>query len=413
MTIKSMDKLSSSLNVIISFLTKGIIFLMPLFFLPWTVEYFEYNKQFLLWMMSLILLIIWLVKIIVAEKISYKKTLLDVPIGVFLLFGTIAAVLSIDTFSSWFGYYGNFSDAWIGTICLALFYFILIHFINNQKKIISYLKIFIYSSGVAILVALLSMCGLFADWMAWSFNTISGSFNNLVVFNAAVSVLILGVLCFCSDTFKKYEKFIFQLILSGALIGMCLFSLWQAWVVLLVGALILLALIFLTDKKWFTIKRNFLAGGLILLAVSFIYFSDINLDNFFLGRNLPQEITLPLAESAKISSSAFLDQPLFGSGPGTFAYDFSLYRPADFNSADVWQLRFDKSGSYFLEMLATKGALASLSLFVLIGIFLFFCAIAFWKSKKEKINLFVALFPGFFAVLVIYAICPTFTVTRF
>ena len=341
-----MSKFKNILEIVINFLTKGIVVLMPLFFLPWTVEYFEYNKQFLLWLIVSILMIAWLIKIIVVEKFSYRKTVLDAPILLFLLFGSISAFLSIDKFTSWFGYYGNFSEAWFGSLCFALFYFILLQILTDRQKIISYLKLLIYSSGLAIFIALLSMLGLLSGWVNWSFNTISGSFNNLILFNSVISVIVLSLLFFGNDFLKKYEKNILRLILFGALVEMCLFSLVKAWIVLVIGIVILLILIFFTNRKWFNVKQNWLIYGLILLASLFIFTANINLDNLFLGRNLPREITLSLSDNLKISHSAFTDNFLFGTGPGTFAYNFSLYRPMDFNNADVWQFRFDKGSSY-------------------------------------------------------------------
>ncbi len=408
-----MSKFKNSLEIVVNFLTKGIVIMMPLFFLPWTVEYFEYNKQFLFWIGILILFAIWLIKAIASDRLSYRKTVLDAPILLFLLFGSISAFLSVDKFASWFGYYGNSSDSWLGSICFALFYFILLQILVSRQKIISYIKLLMYSSGLAIFIALLSMLGFLSRWASWSFNTISGSFNNLVLFDSVIAVVILGFLFFGNNFLKKYERNIFRLILLVILIEMCLFPLIKAWSILLIGILVLIILIFFTDKKWFGKRQSWLVCGLILLAGLFISSPNLNLDNLLLGRNLPKEITLSLADSVKISQATFFDNPFFGTGPGSFAHNFSLYRPANFNNYDIWQFRFDKSSSYVLEMIETKGGLTFLSFFSLISIFLFFCITIFWKSRNEETDLFLILFPGFISVLGILVSCPVGTMAQF
>ena len=63
--------------------------------------------------------------------------------------------------------------------------------------------------------------------------------------------------------------------------------------------------------------------------------------------------------------------------------------------------------------MTTKGGLTFLSFIGLISIFLFFCITAFWKSRNKKIDLFLILFPGFFSVLSVLAICPITTAIQF
>ncbi len=62
---------------------------------------------------------------------------------------------------------------------------------------------------------------------------------------------------------------------------------------------------------------------------------------------------------------------------GTFSYDFSLYRPREFNQNRFWSLRFDKANSEISERLATTGT---------VGIFtwLFLLLTFFWILIKNK-----------------------------
>jgi len=69
-----------------------------------------------------------------------------------------------------------------------------------------------------------------------------------------------------------------------------------------------------------------------------------------------------------------------GSGPGTFYYDFSKYKPQSFNQNWMWQIRFDRAGSHFAELLGTVGFLGLFVYIVLAAIILF---ISWFLASKE------------------------------
>ena len=102
------------------------------------------------------------------------------------------------------------------------------------------------------------------------------------------------------------------------------------------------------------------------MAVLMLALLGINFTKPILGRELPKEALLGYGQSWIITKETFEKYPAIGSGPGTFAEDFSLFRPAEFNSSAFWQIRFDKSRSHILEMLATAGLLTFLAYFLVI-----------------------------------------------
>ena len=72
------------LEKIITFIIKAIIFLLPLFFLPWTTEYFEFNKQFLLRLVMPLAMFLWLGKMAWRQELKFKRSILNLPILMFL-----------------------------------------------------------------------------------------------------------------------------------------------------------------------------------------------------------------------------------------------------------------------------------------------------------------------------------------
>lgn len=379
----------------INFIIKGVIFLLPLFFLPWTREYFEFNKQFFLWLAMDLALFLWLIKQAAEGKAKIKTNPLNLPIIIFLSLSFISGIFSLDVFSSFFGSYGNFSNAWLGLLSLAIFYFLLINtgLADSAEKIFILFKLLLYSAFVIAVISLLSMSGtlqlLTADpfnvLASLSFNPAGGSLLSLAVFFAVLTVAAGGFLF--SGTLKKFDAVVFSLFLILFLIVLILINFFLSWIILIIGAGLLFAARFLeTGFNFKKILNYYLLIPLILTltAVFWLVFSNIDPAKIVFGRSLPGEAILNYKTSFLITKKAIFNNPVLGSGPATFSYDFSLYRPSEFNKNNYWQIRFDKSFSQFLEMLATLGLPSWLSYFLIISLIIYINIILFIKYFKER-----------------------------
>jgi len=105
-----------------------LVFLLPLFFLPFSFEAFEFNKQYLLFFLVSVGLFFWIAKMVLVDKeIRFKRSPLDIFILAFLFIAILSAIFSVDKSSSLFGFYGRFSDGLIGLLSLGIFYFLIIN----------------------------------------------------------------------------------------------------------------------------------------------------------------------------------------------------------------------------------------------------------------------------------------------
>jgi tetratricopeptide (TPR) repeat protein len=98
---------------------------------------------------------------------------------------------------------------------------------------------------------------------------------------------------------------------------------------------------------------------------------------------LPKEAILEYSKAFTITKEVLKKNPVLGSGPGTYAQDFSLYRPVELNGSAYWQIRFDKSASHFLEILATSGLPAWLSYFLVISLIIYLNVVLIIKYLKR------------------------------
>jgi hypothetical protein len=136
-----------------------LFFLLPIIVIPVTSELFEFNKIVFLYILTTIITAFWLAKIIISQKLNFKKTPLDLPLITFLLANLISTYFSIDRHMSIFGYYSRFNGGLLSIISYTLLYFA---FVNNIKKekVIDFIKITFASSVIVCLYAILQKAGI-------------------------------------------------------------------------------------------------------------------------------------------------------------------------------------------------------------------------------------------------------------
>lgn len=121
-TNRSIDYCDKTIRAIIYFL----VFLVPLFFLTDTVDFFDYNKQYLIWVAVSFIVIVWLLRMIILEKrMVWKRTPLDVPILIFLTANIMIAIFSIDKYLAFWGTYGIFYESLMNIFAMVILYFVI------------------------------------------------------------------------------------------------------------------------------------------------------------------------------------------------------------------------------------------------------------------------------------------------
>lgn len=384
------------LNFITAISIWGVVFLLPLAFAPWTLEAFEFNKLTLLFFLVLIGSLAWFARMVFVDReIRLKRTFLDLPIILFITLVNISSFFSVDRWSSLFGYYGRFSDSVTALGSFVGLYFLIINTVENPHRL---LKWFLGAVGLAIAASYVS---LFQVWQQFSisvwpivqqlgFNPIAASMEGFAVFLAALMAFL--VFQSVQSETRVLSKIGYGALALGGLGILLLTDAPKAWAVLLFGLLVVLAASLIAPLRTKTrgwIKNLWFPFALVLVAVAFI-FSPVALPAGVPA--LPKEHVLSYGLSWRIAWDTVtqdIKHMLVGSGPGTFAIDFSQYRPAEFNTDPQWQTRFDRSGNHWSEMLATKGFLGILSYIVVAGLFLL--ASWFLLSRKNTWPFLVAI----------------------
>ena len=74
------EKRSLLINKIILWVSIFSVGLIPLFFLPFTSEFYEFNKNIFLVFSVFILLVLWAIKMVITKQVIIKRTIFDLPV---------------------------------------------------------------------------------------------------------------------------------------------------------------------------------------------------------------------------------------------------------------------------------------------------------------------------------------------
>ncbi|MFH1563249.1 MAG: O-antigen ligase family protein [Nitrospirota bacterium] len=166
-----------------------MIFWIPLFF-GLNINSLDLQKIALMWTLSLIIAITWIIKIVFTREFKFVRTPLDIPILAYLLISIIATIFSIHPIISLFGFYNHF-EGLLMLITYIFLYYSVVNFIN--KEILPWMLNVIILSGVLVAgYAILQYYGL--DPVKWemSFGRTPSSLGNPIGFGNYV-IMVLGI----------------------------------------------------------------------------------------------------------------------------------------------------------------------------------------------------------------------------
>jgi len=335
-----------------------LFFLLPLFFLPWTIAPVEINKQFLATFLLLVAFLCCLIYFLENKKIVYLKSLLALAVLILLIVVGISTAFSKNpSVSLWDSVQ---PDSLINFALYGLAFYLAAVLIGQttQRERIWLRRIWLISLALVVVFGLPQILGKFI--LPWDFsrqlgfNTIGGvlSWGIFITFGLVVMVGLWDSL----DKTARIKKFIFGFfgLLLGLLIiiGLIILNNQLLWLSLALIMIVMVAYKFAIKSK--------LGLPLIILIVALSF--------FLLSQSLPILMPLPieirptLSSTFEVAKQTILGKRiLFGSGPATFGYDWSLF---------FGQVRFNQGFSFITTALATLGIFGILAILFLIFSFI-------------------------------------------
>jgi len=337
-----------------------LVFLLPLWFLPFTQNVLNYQKQIFLIVFTFLGIAALLAKSISRGELLFRKSWLHLPVLLVLVVVGISTIFSLWPYASFWGWPLDLTDNFVTISGFVLLYFLIVNAIEDQKQLFKLFFLFVLSGALAGLYGLLQIFQLhflpFDFARISSFNTI-GTVNSLAVFAASLLPLTLA-LAFVS---RFLLRTFFWLIIFLLLAVVVIINFFDAWLALLAGLLVLLAFGIWNIKKRAEFGWISFPMALIVLALFFMMFR-IALP----GAAIPLEISPSLSAELDIVTNVIKERPWIGSGPGTFSFDYAKFHSPLLNQTIFWGTRFASGASEILDWIATKGIFGGLALLGLI-----------------------------------------------
>ncbi len=342
------------------------LFCLPLLFFPSFRGTFDLPKEVFLYSAVSLIFIFSLFEILQTRTIRHTRTILDKPFLFLLGSGLLSTLLSLQSNLSFWGRPDTFVIHFFALFLFLTWSWFLIQKIQSEKFFSQAIHVFLLSGIGACLFFLVSEFSFFHRLFDIQFfNPVAKPSSVFGMYVVTLFILSVGILLLKN---RKHH------ILSSILSGVCALSsgvvfirldFQVLWVLLCVG----MGLLFLLGMAfWGKIRKSMIA--LVFGLFLFSLFHLLVPSTFHVGRPLPTEINLNPNISKTIVESSLTQNTknfLFGSGPGTFVYDFSQFRPAIMNEdAYFWGVRFDSPWSSLFSWVSEFGFVGTIAFFLIL-----------------------------------------------
>ena len=330
------------------------LFLTPIFFLPWTSEVLDFNKQILLLLLVMVSFFAWMLKVLISGGVEINMNKTHIAVGILLLIYIFSTIFSKYRYGSFWGWPQISSESLLSMLILTVFYFLITN-IFSKKNIFTAIIVLFSSAFLVEIIGILQLFGIFVIPFSFTksviFNTV-GTVGSMGFFSA---ILLPVSMIFLTISNKRWKIFfILKIIFSAILLFLINYSI--IWWVVITGSVLVIILGVLKrelfDTRWMALPMFFLALSLFFMLLS---------GQVSWMPHKANEIFLSQSTSFDIAIQNLKENPIFGSGPGTFSYAFLKFKNADFSNSSLWNAVFNKATSKALNDLATMGILGFLS----------------------------------------------------
>ncbi len=393
-----------------------LFFLTPLVFCPYNFELFEFNKTIVLFLLTTIIVAIWLLASWEKKRLIISKHPLIYFYLFFLITQIISTITSSDKYLSIWGYYSRFHRSLLHSLAYFLLFTAYLTWMtkkDSQKVIFStLLSLFLVSS-----YAFGQHFGIDATY--WVQDVKNRVFSTLGQPNWLASFVLLAFFMVSYNYIKGYQRLskYIKILLLALFLSALFFSKSRSGFLGLLTSLVILGLAKLsvffkrkTKTPFDSSNQNLLILSLVLTLLFSVFIWNPFLPHpLHLSQHSQQVKTSSSSKrtSLKITPSSKIREivwqggiklwrlnwknTLLGTGVETFAFNYYLTRPKEHNLTSEWDYIYNKAHNEYLNFLVTTGLIGFLSYLLLIGASYFY----FLKDPNEYTPSFVAGYTGF------------------
>lgn len=380
-------KVISMLDKVVGLCVFMLFFGLPLFFVNMTYQGLIFEKQYYFYFWIFVGIIAWAAGGLLGGKIEIRRTSMDIPLGIFWIVYVLATVFSVDKYHSFFGFFGNPVNGLMSVTAIILAYYLIISFTTKKNAMIMWWAIAASGSIVTIWSFLAVMRFIPQSILQYIVPSLTGSFTSLAAFLA----MMLPVFIMSTSLLKKREEgggfktkllsiFFFVMTIIGLVTLSLLFG-YVKWYVVM-GTMALLLVFMISRLVEVPQKTSVLTIIAFLVLVGFYMFKQP-----ILTRTMIQpEASVNYGLSFDVLKDAVKNKPILGSGPSTYGYNFSLYKPKELNTMGQYDIRFFSDKGVLFESVSTIGIIGAIALIAVCLSYISSAFHLFIKSKDVRVN---------------------------
>lgn len=335
-----------------------LVFLLPLMVLPITGNALEAPKQLVLMILVAVAFLARLALVARRKEWTWIGGGWMILPLLFLLATVVSGFFSIGGIQTWMGFgAGTFSSVLTTACLIGVFY--LFAGLGNDPAVIRQIRLaFFVSTALVGAIGALGFFGVSAPAV----------FGQQVGFNTIGTVQALGVYLAVAMWMAQAE-----LVFSRRMVSTTVLY----WIVSAFALLTALAV----DDPWLWILHAF--GGVVVCVLAVLRkggelrglsvpLLTVVLAGIFFFAPVPFRLQTPVVVSPSFPTSWTVARStlqtgtsalLFGSGPGTFGFDYAKFHPNSVNRTIFWDTPFDRARSFALTLLSEQGVV-SLALWI-------------------------------------------------
>ncbi|HUV72367.1 MAG TPA: tetratricopeptide repeat protein [Clostridia bacterium] len=283
------------------FLLAAVVFFLPLIFLPYFTDGFDFGKQIFLLLACLVVFLVWTLQTISEKKLIYKKSHYLFPVLLILVAFLASTFVNSSNKTQSFA-----AATGAGAVLISTLLYLLLNSLGKRKTI------------------LYSLLG------------------------SGLVLSLLRVVLFLGD---------FSFPLNYPSLNLSITKAWSPTGSLIAQAVFLLALI----PLGFSLMYENLRQQKLLSAGAIFLLNTLNLVglglSFHLLTTTAQPILLPQSTAWAIALEGLKNGRFaaLGLGPGQFVNAFTSFKSLNFNNTDFWNLRFGSSSNWYYQLLTEVG----------------------------------------------------------
>lgn len=349
-------------------LTYALVIILPLAYLPISLDPVELNKQSLLVLLTFAASLFWVGGMVSGRALSLRRGWINVFPLLLSLSAIMSAVFSKGPYLSWIGASNQEYTSVLTILSLCALFYLIVNTMGAEREMKRMICAVLISGSLVGVLTVLSLFGFPVMPLGGGSRLLNsiGTLNALAVF--LIVVTVLGNALFISHRKEgsmilsgKRQSMIEQTLI--AIVSACTFFILLTldygplWIMLLSGMVVMFAFAMLRAKDFDAGGRFILPFFLVVLAFPFLLFFKSPVPS-----SLPIEVTPSHGSSFSIAKQTLGEgSMLFGSGPGTFGFNYAKFRPLAVNKTQFWNTKFDRASSFILNVLATLGVVGLLA----------------------------------------------------